>query len=64
MCFLEYMWTKYDNVLFVSDICKNILLITLIGNVTTTSKGDQYWKAQRYTILTKIVDETTQACFL
>jgi lipid-A-disaccharide synthase-like uncharacterized protein len=37
---LTFVWTKYDNVLFVSGICKNILLITLIKNVTTTSKGD------------------------
>jgi hypothetical protein len=41
-----------------------MLSITLIKNVTTTSKGDRYWKAQHYTILTEIVDETTQACFL
>jgi hypothetical protein len=35
---LTFVWTKYDNVLFVNDICKKNLLITLIKNVTTTSK--------------------------
>jgi hypothetical protein len=35
--------------------------MVLIKNVTTTSKGDQYLKAQYYTILTKVVDETIQA---
>jgi hypothetical protein len=38
--------------------------MVLIKNVTTTSKRDWYLKAQDYTILTKLVDETTQACFL
>ncbi len=38
--------------------------MVLIKNVTTTSKGDKYFKAQYYTILTKIVDETTQVCLL
>jgi hypothetical protein len=28
-------------------------------NATTTSKGDQYLRAQHYTILTKVVDETS-----
>jgi hypothetical protein len=34
--------------------------MVLIKNVTTTSKGDQYLKAQHYKILTKVVDEITQ----
>jgi hypothetical protein len=38
-------------------------IIILIKNVTITSKGYQYLKAQHYTILTKVVDETIQACF-
>jgi hypothetical protein len=33
--------------------------MVLIKNVTTTSKGNQYLKAQHYTILTKVVDKTT-----
>ncbi len=32
--------------------------MVLIKNVTT-SKGNQYLKAQQYTILTKVIDETT-----
>jgi len=32
--------------------------MVLIKNVTTTTKGNQYLKAQHYTILTKVVDET------
>jgi len=31
--------------------------MVLIKNVTTTSRGDQYLRAQHYTILTKVVDE-------
>jgi hypothetical protein len=38
--------------------------MVLIKNVTTTTKGDRYLRAQHYTILTKVVDETTQACLL
>jgi hypothetical protein len=34
--------------------------MVLIKNVTTTTKGDQYSKAQHYTILIKIVDKTTR----
>jgi hypothetical protein len=33
--------------------------MVLIKNVTKTSKENQYLKAQHYTILTKVVDETT-----
>jgi hypothetical protein len=33
-------------------------VIVLIKNVIT-SKGDRYLKVQHYTILTKVVDETT-----
>ncbi len=38
--------------------------MVLIKNVKTITKGDQYLKAQHYTILTKVVDEATQAHFL
>jgi hypothetical protein len=38
--------------------------MVLIKNVTTTSKGYQYLKAQHYKILTKVVDEITQTFFL
>jgi hypothetical protein len=31
--------------------------VVLIKNVTTTSKGNQYLKAQHYKILIKVVDE-------
>jgi hypothetical protein len=34
-------------------------VMVLIKNVTTTSKGDRYLRAQHYTILTKVVDEAT-----
>ncbi len=34
-----------------------VMLLTM--NVTTTSKGDQYLKAQHYTILIEVVDEAT-----
>jgi hypothetical protein len=33
--------------------------MVLINNVTKTSQGDQYLKAQHYTILAKVIDETT-----
>jgi hypothetical protein len=33
--------------------------MVLIKNVTTTTKGDQYLKAQHYTILTKVMDKAT-----
>ncbi len=53
--------TKYDQLLeaYNGDQC----VMLLIENVTTTSKRDQYLKEQHYTILTKVVDETTQICF-
>jgi hypothetical protein len=31
----------------------------LTKNVTTTSKGDRYLRAQHYTILTEVVDKIT-----
>jgi hypothetical protein len=37
--------------------------MVLIKNVTATSKGDQYLKAQHYKMLTKVVDEITQTFF-
>ncbi len=33
--------------------------MVLIKNVTTTSRGYQYLRAQHYTILTKVIDKTT-----
>jgi hypothetical protein len=36
----------------------------LIKNVTTTTKGDQYLKAQHYIIFKKVVDEVTETCLL
>jgi hypothetical protein len=33
--------------------------MVLIKNVTITSKGNQYLMAQHYTILTKVINETT-----
>jgi hypothetical protein len=38
--------------------------MVLIKNVTTTTKGDQYLRAQHYTILIKVVDEATRTHFL
>jgi hypothetical protein len=38
--------------------------MVFIKNVTTTTKGDQYLRAQHYTIITKVVDEVTKAHFL
>ncbi len=38
--------------------------MVLIKNVTTTIEGDQYLRAQHYTILTKVVDEVIQICIL
>ncbi len=38
--------------------------MVLIKNKTTSTKGDQYLKAQHYTILTKVMDEVTQTCIL
>ncbi len=35
-----------------------------LKKVSTTSKGDQYLKTHQYTILTKVVDEATQARLL
>jgi hypothetical protein len=36
--------------------------MVLIKNVTTTTKGDQYLRAQHYIILTKVVDKAIRAC--
>jgi hypothetical protein len=33
--------------------------MVLIKNVTTSTKGDRYLRAQHYTILTKVMDEVT-----
>jgi len=54
--------TKYDQLFEVYNGSQCVMV--LIKNVTITSKGDRYLKAQYYTILTKVVDETTQARLL
>ncbi len=54
--------TKYEELFEVYNGSQCAMV--LIKNVTTTSKGNLYLKAQHYTILTKIVDETTQIRFL
>ncbi len=38
---------------------KGYYVMVLIKNVTTTTKGDRYLRAQQYKILTKFVDEAT-----
>jgi hypothetical protein len=38
--------------------------MVLIKNVTTTTKGDRYLKAQHYTILTRVVDKAIRTHFL
>jgi len=38
--------------------------MVLIKNVTTIIKGDRYFRAQHYIILTKVVEEVTQAHLL
>jgi hypothetical protein len=47
----------YDQLLEAYNGGQCVML--LIKNVTTTSKGDRYLRAQYYTILTKVVDEAT-----
>jgi hypothetical protein len=36
----------------------------LIKNVITIVKGDQYLRAQHYTILTNVIEKTIQTCLL
>ncbi len=56
--------TEYEQLLeaYNGDQCAMVL----IKNVTTitTSKGDQYLRAQHYTILTKVVDKAIRAHLL
>jgi len=40
------------------------MCLVLIKNVVTKSKGDQYLRAHRYTILTKVVDKILQTRLL
>jgi hypothetical protein len=49
--------TKYEQFLEVYNggHCEMVS----IKNVTTTTKGDQYLKAQHYTTLTKVVEKAT-----
>jgi hypothetical protein len=54
--------TKYEQLLEAYN--GGHYAMVLIKNVITTTKGDRYLKAQHYTILTKVVDETTQAHLL
>ncbi len=53
--------TKYEQLLkaYNGGHCEMVL----IKNVTTT-KGDRHLEAQHYTILTKVVDKTTQTHLL
>jgi hypothetical protein len=53
---------EYDQLLEAYNEGQCVML--LIKNVTTTSKGYRYLKAQHYRILTKVVDKTTQAHLL
>ncbi len=54
--------TKYEQLLeaYNGGHCAMIL----IKNVTITTKGDQYLRAQHYIILTKVFDKVTQTCLL
>jgi hypothetical protein len=54
--------TKYEQLLeaYNGGQCAMVL----IKNVTITTKGDQYLKAQHYTILTKVIDEAIQTHLL
>ncbi len=55
--------TKYEQLLEVYN--GGHCAMVLIKNVTTTiTKGDQYLRAQHYTILTKVVNETIRVCLL
>jgi hypothetical protein len=53
--------TKYEQLLEVYNGGQCVMV--LIKYVTTTSKGDQYLKAQHYKILTKVIDEIIQTRF-
>jgi hypothetical protein len=48
---------EYDQLLELYNGGQCVMLLT--KNVTTTSKGDRYLRAQHYTILTEVVDEIT-----
>jgi hypothetical protein len=54
--------TKYEQLLNVYN--GGHCGMVLIKNVTTTTKGDRYLRAQHYIIITKFVDETTKVRFL
>jgi len=53
---------EYDQLLEVYNGGQCVML--LIKNVTITSKKYRYVRAQHYTILTKLVNKTTQTCVL
>jgi hypothetical protein len=53
---------KYDQMFEAYN--GNQCVMILIKNVTTTLKGDQYLRAQHYTILTKVFYEATRAHLL
>ncbi len=38
-------------------------MVFLLKNMTTTTKGNRYLKAQHYIILTNVVDKSTQIAF-
>jgi hypothetical protein len=54
--------TKYEQLLEAYNVGQCVMV--LIKNVTKFSKGNQYLKAQHYTILTKVVDETIRTRIL
>ncbi len=54
--------TKYEQ-LFEAYNASHCGMV-IIKNVTTTTKGDRYLKAQHYTILTKVMNEATRTCIM
>jgi hypothetical protein len=54
--------TKYEQLLEVYN--GGHCAMVLIKNVTITTKGDRYLRAQHYIILTKVLDKVTQTCLL
>jgi hypothetical protein len=54
--------TKYEQFLEVYNGSHCVMV--LIKNITRTTKGNRYLKAQHYIILTKVIDEVTQVHLL
>jgi len=55
LAFANNFRTKYEQ--FLEAYNGGHCGMVLIKNMTTTKKGDQYLRAQHYTILTKVMDE-------